>query len=244
MKHSYIYQWNHWLAQFLGKCLISVEKNYLSKLLAKRYGKHAILIGVDHQYSLLHATVMPHQVLISPHVYKHHDINYIESELNTIPVASGSVDLVLLPHTLEYIENPQQLLREACRIVKPEGHIVILGFNPYGLWGLNKWFGKRKTIPWKLNFIAPNKIKQWLLLEEFKLIQQTSFLYRPPINDPKIFEKIQFLEKMGRFIYGPFGSVYLLMAQAKVIPLTPIKLNWKQRASAATLPLRSSNGYT
>ena len=55
----------------------------------------------------------------------------------------GSIDLVILPHILECIDNPRQLLAEACRIIKPEGHIIICGFNPHSLWGLKKIMGKK-----------------------------------------------------------------------------------------------------
>ena len=124
--------WNQWLTKpFLGTALARAEREVLTKLLVNHYGKHAVLIGVPHQMPLLQETHFSSPTLISP-LHAHDLENHvIESDLHELPILSGSVDLVLLPHTLEFVENPRQLLAEACRIIKPEGLMVVMGFNPY-----------------------------------------------------------------------------------------------------------------
>src|SRR5207253_2283625 len=104
----------------------------------------------------------------------------IESEYYDLPIIPSSIDIVILPHLLEFIDNPHRLLSEACRIIKPEGFIMILGFNPISLWGLKKWWVKSKNIPWNSTFLHPNIIKQWLKLADFELIKQDTLLFRPP----------------------------------------------------------------
>jgi SAM-dependent methyltransferase len=233
-----VQQWDHWLTQSLGRSLLEIEKEYLSLKLAERYGKHILLIGVPHQHELLKCSLMSNQVLLTPLINKHKYDKCIESEFYNLPIIPGSIDLVIVPHTLEFLDNPRQLLLEACRVVKPEGVMMVLGFNPVSLWGLKKWSIKSKNMPWQSTFIHPNKVKNWLKLADFELVKQDMLLFRPPIANYSVFKKLTFLEWIGKRLYAPLGGVYVLTAQAKTIPLIPIKLHWKQKLSAlhATLP--------
>ena len=59
-----------------------------------------------------------------------------------LPFDAQSIDLILLPHALEFIDNPHEVLREVDRVLRPEGRVLILGFNPWSLFGLRRvWSG-------------------------------------------------------------------------------------------------------
>ncbi len=223
--------WDHWLTRFLGARVLEAEQKILSRIYAERYGQHAVLIGVPHQHMLLKASVISHHVIISPLMNQYKHIQAIESDFYDLPIIPGSVDLVILPHTLDFIDNPHRLLLEACRIVKPEGDIIILGFNPFSLWGLKKYLTRNKNSPWNGNFINMTQVIRWLKLADFQITQEDMLFFRPPVSQEKIFNKLQFLEWIGRKCFMPFGGIYTLTAKAKVIPLTPIKLLWKQKLS-------------
>lgn len=237
--HRASQQWEHWLSQTFGNHVLEAERQFLPPLLADCYGKHSLLIGVPHQHSLLKYSAIQHQVLLTPLLSKKNNgLQLVESEFNELPFASGSIDLVLLPHTLEYLDNPRKLLAEACRVVKPEGYLIVFGFNPYSLWGLKKKLMKNHTTPWKNNFIPARHIKKWLTLADFELVKQDTLLFRPPLpHHETLFQKLKIMEWMGHKLWSPFGGVYMLMAQAKVIPLTPIKLHWKQLPSGVNVTI-------
>ena len=239
LAHSYriLQHWNQWLAQhFLGEHLLQAEQHLLTSMLKQHYGKHALLIGVPHQLPLLTSTVLPCHTLLSPLLAREKSASAIEGDLHELPILTGSMDLVMLPHTLECVDNPRQLLAEACRIIKPEGLIVIGGFNPYSLWGIKKAVTRKHVTPWEGNFIHAGKIKSWLKLADFELEEQCSTLFSPPVKTPNVYKKFQFLEKIGHKWCPLFGGVYILLARAKVIPLTPIKLKWKQQLSSIRIP--------
>ncbi|HSW93837.1 MAG TPA: class I SAM-dependent methyltransferase [Gammaproteobacteria bacterium] len=221
-------QWNQWLTEPLGQSVLSAEKNFLTGTLATYYGKQAVLIGVPHQAELLRASVIAHPVLVTPLPHKNGTVTTIESDFYELPILPGSVDLVFLPHSLEYLDNPRQLLTEACRLVKPEGHIVILGFNPVSLWGLKKTMTHQKGVPWCHHFIQPGVIKKWLGLADFEWIKQDFILYGLPWQG---YLKSTFFERAGHATFKPLGGVYILMAKARVTPLTPIRLRWEQTFS-------------
>lgn len=221
--------WNHWLSQSFGSAVRSVEQKYLYELLANYFGKHGLLIGVPQQAELIKTSVTACHSLLSPLFDRNASLNTIEGDFFELPILSGSVDLVLLPHSLECTENPRQLLAESCRIVKPEGHIVIVGFNPMSWWGVRKFFTKKNHMPWSMNFLQMTKVKKWLNLADFELIKQETILFSPPIHSKKLLHKFKLFEWLGRKIFKPFGGVYILVAKAKVVPLTPIRMSWQQR---------------
>ena len=59
----------------------------------------------------------------------------IVARLAQLPIANAVVDAVVLPHTLEFETDPYAVVREADRVLAPEGQLVVLGFRPYSLWG-------------------------------------------------------------------------------------------------------------
>ena len=56
-----------------------------------------------------------------------------------LPLASGSVDALVLAHSLEQVAAPHALLRECARVVSARGQLIVLVFNPWSLWAL--WQG-------------------------------------------------------------------------------------------------------
>src|SRR3990167_5622375 len=193
--HHYraLQNWNRWLAHTEGQRLMSAEKKALSHLLKKHLGRYALLIGVPQQNALLQSTNIIRHALITP-INDHHFNEYtIESHFYELPIQTGAVDLVLLTHAHEFVDNPQQLFLEACRIIKPEGLIVICGFNPYH-------FRHFKTFKEAGQFIAAHDIKRWPELADFVLEEKHYVTGR-------------------KFHFLPFmGEIYILLARAKVIP--------------------------
>lgn len=242
MVHGYrtLQHWNQWLNQhFLGNALLDLEKNVLAKLLDKHYGKQALLIGVPHQYPLMEATKLPCHNLLSSFLTHERQPRFIEGNLHELPILTGSIDLVILPHTLEYVENPRRLIHEAARVVKPEGLIAVFGFNPYSLWGLQRTFSRQKEVPWTSQFINAHQIKNWLKLAEFQVEKHQAMMFRPAISHEGTFKRLEFLESIGNVLHF-VGGIYCVIARAKVIPMTPIRMKWKQKLDSiritATIP--------
>lgn len=200
----------------------------LARLLDKHFGKHALLIGVPHQYALMEATKIPCHTLLSSFLAHDRQPGFVEGDLHELPILTGSIDLVILPHTLEYVDNPRHLIHEACRVVKPDGLIVVFGFNPYSFWGVRRLLSHKREAPWSSHFTHAYQLKNWLRLAEFQIEQQSSLLFRPPINCEKIYKGFEFLEAVGNLLHF-FGGIYCITARATVVPMTPIRMQWKQR---------------
>jgi len=246
--YSTLKHWDQWLAQhFLGTNLLHTEEKIITQLLGQKAGKQVLLLGVPHQQRLLKAIsasqpdMTPHSAIVTPLVSHAHSFTTIDADFHELPILTGSIDLVILPHTLEFVEAPRQLLSEACRIIKPEGLIVVCGFNPYSFYGLKKIMSNHKSVPWSGNFIQKGVIKNWLQLSDFALEAQSAGLFRPPLAHARLHQHLRFLDPLGTICFPFLGGVYILLARAKVIPLTPIRLKWKQQLS--NVRISTISGY-
>lgn len=242
MAHGYriLQDWNKWLShKILGRRVIDAEKIAINELVNKHYGKQVVLIGTPAQQEMLSVTHIPCRTVFTPLPVVKDEIMFVEADLADLPILSGSVDLVMLPHTLEFVDNPRQLLSEACRIVKPEGLIVICGFNPYSAWGLKKVFSRAgKYLPHGSQLIPPHLIKNWLHLADFVIEKHRTTLFRPPLVSESIYNKLHIFEAVGSWLFPKAGGISIIIARAKVIPLTPIKMKWKQQLG--TIRIRPS----
>ena len=63
--------------------------------------------------------------------------------LASLPFAADSIDAVLLPHTLELVEDPYAVLREAGQVLVAEGCLMICRLQPHESgWGARRLFAR------------------------------------------------------------------------------------------------------
>jgi SAM-dependent methyltransferase len=152
----------------------------------------------------------------------------LRADPNHLPIASQSMDLVVLPHVLEFDPDPHQILREAERVLRPEGQIVIAGFNPVSLWGLKrKLGGKRTGYPWCGDFIGLLRLRDWLKLLGFELNGGRFGCYAPPVSQAMWLQRFAFMEKAGDRWWPICGGVYVVRAVKRVQGMRLVTPAWK-----------------
>ncbi len=218
-----------WYKQGVGSRFASAEQEELAKILPTLYGYHLLYLGEPGLISLVDSSLISHRILINPHLKSEvSTISNLPGHLEALPIRSDSVDVVVLSHTLEQASNPHEVLRETHRVLIPEGHIVITGFNPISMWG--GWYSTKKMVG-KISrqgkMLSPNRVKDWLKLLNFQIIGGRMFYFRPPIANEAVNQKLRFMEKWGEHCWPIFGGAYSLIAVKRVIPLTPIRAKWK-----------------
>jgi len=163
-----------------------------------------------------------------------------------LPLASQSLDLVVLPHTLESHLDAHHVLREAERVLRPEGQVVISGFNALSLWGLRRKFsGRRAGSPWDARFIGLLRLKEWLQLLGFELNGGRFGCYAPPLAQARWHERFAFMEKAGARWWPILGGVYVVRAVKRVHGMRVITPAWRKerarRRALAAMPQK--NGH-
>ena len=158
----------------------------------------------------------------------------VAADARHLPLASQSVDLVVLPHVLEFSHDPHQILREAERVLMPEGQIVIAGFNPLSLWGLKRWLGRKRTDhPWCGEFIGLLRLRDWLKLLGFELNGGRFGCYAPPFSQSRWLQRFAFMEPAGDRWWPICGGVYVVRAVKRVRGMRLVAPQWKNGPATA-----------
>ena len=219
-----------WFQGRLGQAVLRVERNYLTRVLPDLFGYHILQLGALGDMRLLDSSRINHKVITaSGHDVLPAEINVI-CDQHALPVGSDSVDVMVLPHVLEFDSHPHQTLREMERVLIGDGHAIIIGFNPWSLWGLWRLFRAwRDRAPWNAKYISMARLKDWLALLDFEVTRTEYFYYLPPLETLRLMQKLEFMEQLGRFGWRYFGGIYLVVAKKRVIPMTPVKMQWQTR---------------
>lgn len=216
-----------WLATPLGSYLIQHEQAYYDREVADIFGYNAIQLGLP-QYDLLRNNRMPLR-LCSAREYPAR----LRAAPDFLPVASQSIDLVLLPHVLEFSDHPHQILRETERILMPEGQLIISGFNPFSLWGMARHLpGFRDALPRDRKFISLLRIKDWLELLGLEVIGGRMCCYVPPLQRQAWLQHFRFMEAAGDRWWALAGGVYFLRARKRVHGMRLITPAWNELRAA------------
>lgn len=230
--HALRAQLRSWFELPLGRSLQIIEAHCLRALWPSLYGHVALQVGHMGPVDLMEAcTAATRLVLDLPGFSAQPTTSAVHAAADALPLDSRSVDLVLLPHTLEFSIDPHLVLREVQRVLTPEGHVVILGFNPLSLWGLWRLaLGRRGRAPWCGHFIHLVRIKDWLKLLDFRLVQGTMLYYRPPLNNETFMDRLRFLDQTGNRWWPMAGAVYVMVAKKQVLAMTPLRPAWRTRS--------------
>lgn len=218
-----------WINALNYEYVLKIENKRLSVLLPNYPGRHLLQLNY---HALLSLTTSPilHKIRIShilPSTPPHH--LFLQSTYTHLPFASDSINLVLLPHTLEGDKNPKHILSEAWRVLVPNGHLIILGINPISLWGLYRLLSWNKP-SWNGYLYTVQTICQWVHYLGGEISHIESFLFRPPLTSTPgkwLFNKLLWLEKISPWLFPYLGGIYLIIAQKRVKRLNRLGLVWQ-----------------
>ncbi|MEA5098850.1 MAG: class I SAM-dependent methyltransferase [Burkholderiaceae bacterium] len=244
-----------WLDTPLGDYVKTWEQERLDALTADIFGFNALQIGLP-QIDALRANRMQHRWRsdMRPRLARQVPSGYsqpdgcqisLAHDFCDLPFASDSLDLVVLPHVLEFAAEPHQILREVARVLIPEGQLIICGFNPASLWGLKR-FASQLTgthfLPPGGEFIGLRRLKDWLKLLSMEINRGHFGCYIPPRMSPGAIRRYAFMEKAGNRWWPSLGGVYILQAVKRVRGMTMVGLaKTTKKPQVINIPVASKN---
>jgi SAM-dependent methyltransferase len=220
-----------WCVTPQGQYVMKCEQAFFDHSVSDIFGFNAVQLGLP-QHHLLQRSRIPLHIKAGNEPGVKLWLESVE-----LPFETGSIDLVLLPHTLEFSPHPHEILREVERVLRPEGSVIISGFNPFSLWGLRRLLGKKKNYPWCGNFISIHRTKDWLALLGFETELAHFACYAPPLNGSSWIKNAQFLDPMTKHWWSAIGGVYFLQAKKRVPGMRLIKQKWNGRLVSKLLPV-------
>jgi SAM-dependent methyltransferase len=250
--------WEAWLASPPGRYVLEWEHARFDEAVGDVFGFHAVQLGLP-GLDCLRANRMPHRIGVtlpadptadssggraapavaraeraggSPHS------SVLVEHFEELPFDSQSIDLVVLPHVLEFAADPHQVLREVDRILRPEGRVIISGFNPVSLWGVRQLALRRlggPFLPTEGQFIAVPRLRDWFKLLSFEMDGGRYGCYRPPCRTQLWLDRTRFMEKAGDRWWPICGAVYMVSAVKRVRGMRLLGPAWKRQRTRSAV---------
>ena len=229
-----------WFATPLGAHVLAWELAQFDLATEDAFGYRAVQVGL-HGIDFLRANRIPFRFTLALEQGA-----AVAADPMQLPLAAQSVDLLVLPHALEMTADPRLVLREAERVLMPEGQLVISGFNPLSLWRVRQMFaGRGAPPPWNERFIGLLRLKDWMHLLGFDLNGGRFGCYAPPFRSEKWLGRFGFMEKAGARWWPIMGGTYVVRAVKRVHGTRVITPAWRRerarRRALAAFPQR--NGH-
>lgn len=235
-----------WFETPPGRYLLGWEQAQFDQTVTDVFGYHALQLGLG-EVQGLRSNRMPNRwlALDDPAQASTATKAALFCDFSALPFPANSLDLVVLPHTLELGPDPHATLREVERVLVPEGRIVICGFNPTSLWGMRQQrahlygrFGLGELyLPQGGDFIGYRRLRDWLRLLSFEVESGRFGIYRPAVGSEAWLERFRWLDAIGERWWPILGAVYFLVAVKRVRGLRLLSAEWRRAASRASAPV-------
>src|SRR6478609_839282 len=236
-----------WFETPPGRYLLAWEQAQFDQAVSDVFGYHALQLGLA-EVEALRTNRMPHRwlALSDPAMPVR---SALVTDFSALPFPANSLDLVVLPHTLELSPDPHATLREVERVLVPEGRVVISGLNPASLWGMRQrrahlyrrlGFGEL-FLPEAGDFIGYRRMRDWLRLLSFEVESGRFGVYRPAVRSEAWLDRCRWFDNAGERWWPIFGAVYFLVAVKRVRGIKLIGPAWKTKKPIATAPVPVAN---
>lgn len=215
-----------WFDSPQGGAVLEAERGLLRGVLERLFGYHVLQLGCCAEHSLIESSPAGHKIVFAPSYQPGSGLPV--ADIEELPLPTESMDGVLIHHALDFTGDCHRLLREATRVLRPGGRLLILGFNPLSLWGLWRLFRRRSQVPWRGRFIARSRLTDWCRLLDLQVEHSASALH--------FFASGGRWEGISQQLHSPLGGVYLLNCIKQVAPITPIMPRWLSLRRAPAMP--------
>ena len=251
-KSDVIKHCSNWYQTLSGQSALANTEQLCAETMSEIFGYYAIQIGMlSGECDLLkHSRITTSFSLANPENFiglnentnpdqsanENAPINHAVIASNEqLPISTDDVDLVVASHVLDVSQNPHQVLREIDRVLVPEGHCILIGFNPYALSNLNKPLrflrkNKQEKVKESYKMQSVARVRDWFSLLGFEVLDVNYMGFRPKLNNQKIFNSLQWLERWGEYAGPLLGSMYIVHAKKQVIAMRPNKKVWRAPA--------------
>jgi SAM-dependent methyltransferase len=219
---------SEWFSSPLGKLLVEREQVLIDEQIHNLFGYHLLQLSVTKHLDLTQASRISHRFALHPHTA---DQPFVagRADYNHLPLPANSIDLVLLHHVLDYSQSPHHVLREAASVLISQGHLVVVGFNPWSIFGMWRWLARfvSRAPQWRHQSLRLGRVLDWLALLDFEPMTIKQGFYSPPCYQPNTIKYLQWMERWGKRLALPWGGFYVIVARKDSLALIPLKPQWQ-----------------
>lgn len=219
---------SNWYKSLSGQSSLDHLDHLCADILSETFGYYAIQIGLlSGSHDLLgYSRIAKGFSLVEKVFDKNAEVAAI-STVEQLPIATDNIDLVVASHVLELSENPHQVLREIDRVLVPEGHCLLIGFNPFGLLRFPSYVMStlnRKKHNFRMRSVP--RVRDWFSLLGFEVLDVHYMGARPPIKNKKVFDAMSWVEKVSHYTGPVMANMYVIHVKKQVVAMRPHKKVW------------------
>ena len=234
---------NDWFESSLARSLLEQERLHCRNLVPSGYYPRSLQVGLP-SVNFLDGIETGGRFFIGERVLRAHGKSGVSeasdsdpvqcavAKASAMPFADKTHNLIVLPHTLDFCDDPHAVLREVNHILLPQGCVVITGFNQVSMWGAVRLMMKgANRRPWNGRYRRIGQVQDWLSLLGFELVGAMMMAYQPPLQNEKWRRKLAFIEQAGARWWPGLGAVYVIIGRKKEISLSggvASRLRWRQ----------------
>ncbi len=219
-----------WLSSPLGKALLAQESRLVEEALNGLFGVECLQLGIwgEPRLFLRHARTQHTACIASPPNAADGEPPSAFGRIHRLPITSDSIDVLILPHTLDFSGRQPEILREVHRVLRSDGHLIVLGFMRGGLWGLRRLIPGAGMPPNTSDLVSESQLADWLTLLDLRIHQRTRYFFKWPLPGKRA-ETSRVWEERGRRWWPEFAACYMLTAQKRLYTMTPMRQVWRAR---------------
>ena len=222
---------NSWHNLPMGEALSQIIEITLAESSRKFFGYHMLRLGNLSSAIELAECPIKHKINLTQ---KQHSYTCVMGKSDSLPISENSIDVCLLINELDFSKDPHQVLREVTRCIIPNGHLVLVGFNPWSLCGLFKYLPvNRHSSLHQARFFSLNRTKDWLQLLGFEVTAVRRAVFSELFLGRKLAPQSKWLNWCERYL-GWLSAIYIIEARKREIPLSLIKPKWQVKPKFAT----------
>ncbi len=204
-----------------GRILQSIEASYLQNCLQLTYKQTVLQVGAlgSEQVYIPEEFAKQFLTLSLRGDAATSEFACLLGDAAALPVATGSMDVLILPHVLEFEDDPQAVLREVERVLKPEGRLFVISFNPLSLRGMLQYLPQPRSF-WHFNFLPHHRILDWMTLLKFEACYHAGFC----LTTAEVILAPNNLVQSSRAF---FSLAYAVRGVKRTYTIIPIERSWR-----------------
>ena len=244
-----------WSESPYGRKFLSVEATHTEDALKRIVGPCVLQVGDLLDTQQLQALDLPQWLIVnnycpnstSARTQFNTEGSSIIADAAFLPFDADCMSSVILPHVLEGHKLPHQVLREAYRVLRPEGHLLLTGFNPFSLLGLQRYISNQAA--YKGSYYTVKRVRDWLQLLGFEVRASAMYQYSPLLKGERSSAALNFLNSIGNRWLPMLGGGYMISARKREIGMNLVgRVRFSKKTTSggklATIPSRKSYRQT
>lgn len=218
----------NWFQTPLGRALLADQRCFVDQQLGHLIGARQLQVSVSHRLPLANGTDFSQKIMTTPRYCSDTPDGVVVCDADELPFPGDSMNLVVLHHTADFSPYPHQSVREAARVLKGDGTIALIGFNPMSTWGMRRLVSRHKAGPWGGRFMLRRRMEDWLHLLDFQIEVSVTRFYRLPVQRSGRKPSGKQGGRCARYGFLPVGAYYCILAKKRVCSKIPRRHAWRQ----------------